>query len=322
MATRIDQLQQIAQQVPNLAQQSATAGKAARTALLQKQLGVAPADKGTAQALGAQQAAMAGQQQLEAMQQTQQGTAQVGQSLIQEQAMAADKRQAQQAMSQQERQAQSQIAMAKRLQDVDIASKKRVTQDDIASAKRLQDAGFEVDQNLQFATEKQRRDLGRLGNDVRAKLLDARLAFDKDDRGRKFSNERQLADYALASAKSQEDFQNKVQAIQQAAKTKEMLTNAIYDRLATIQKQGYISKQGDLDRASQELINKYAIEAKEASARAKADAANSLAMVQGLGMVAGAVGGAWATGGSPEGAMMGASLGGAGAGILNNLLGG
>jgi hypothetical protein len=317
MANRINQLQQLSSQIPGMDQQTATANKAARTAILQRQLGLSPVSAASVQQANVQNAALAGQQQVEQAQQSQQTTAQLGQLALQQQAQVAEAQQQRAALSQQEAQQQAQQSLAARLQNEDIQSKKRTSAEDIASAQRLQAAGFDVDQKLQFATEKQRKDLANLGADVKAQLLDSRLAFEKDDRGRRFSNDRQLADYAVATAKSQEDLEAKLQTMQQAAQQKAMLLDAVNNRLLQIQKQGFINTQGDLDRASRERIAVLGAEARREAEKAAADAANKSAMWGAggalLGSMAGAIIAGVATGGlgAGEGAMIGSQVGGA-----------
>jgi hypothetical protein len=310
MANRIDQLTQIANQVPALNQRAAAKGKDVRTALLQQQLGGTPAPN--VQAIQAQQAQLAGQQQVEQLQQAQQATAQIGQQAVQEEARVGEAAAARRAMSQEEQQQQTKNQMAARLQEQDIASKKRQTTADIQTAKKLQAAGFDVDSRLQMATEKQRNDLAKLGNGIKEELLDSRLAFEKDEIGRKFSNDRQFADYIAANAKTQQEFEVKMQEMAQVAKNEEVMMNAIRDRLLTIQQQGFVEREGDLDAQANMEIAKLANEAQSKAQKAQSKSANKLAMGQAFGTLLGigAVALAAPTGGASLAAYGAAAAGG------------
>ncbi len=319
MANRIDQLTQIANQIPDLNQRAAAKGKDVRTALLQQQLGAMPTPNvGQVQQLQAQQAQLAGQQQAEQLQQQQQAASQIGQQAIQEEARVGEAAAARRAMSQEEQQQQAKNQMAARLQEQDIASKKRQTTADIQTAKKLQAAGFDVDSRLQVATEKQRNDLAKLGNGIKEELLDSRLAFEKDELGRKFSNDRQMMDYIAVNAKTQQEFESKMQDMAQVAKNEELVMSAIRDRLLTIQQQGFIDREGDLDAQANLQIAELAKEAQRKADKARAKSANKLALGSSLGtlLFAGAV---LATGGTAAAAAGAGMLGGAaGTGVAAN----
>ncbi len=318
MANRLDQLTQLADQVPDLENQQRNKGKAARDALLARSLG----DPGVANIQQAQNAQVQsqlseGQQRVEQLKTAQKENTNLAQMAVQEKAQVGEANIQRQALSLEERQQSQRSLMAQRLQNESLESKKRVMQSDINSAQRLQEAGYEVDSSLQFATQKQRADLTRLGNGVREELLDSRIAFDKDEVGRKFSNTRQLADYAAASARDKQDFDAKMRSIAQAAKTEEILMSGLRDRLLTIQKQGFIDREGDMDRSLNIRLSQMAAEAQTRADKARAKTANKLAIGQALGTVAGAViGGVVGTTilpgvGTAAGASGGAAIGGA-----------
>jgi hypothetical protein len=310
MANRLQQLSQLAQQVPNLSEKAQARGKSARTALLQQQLGALPdVGKQQVQQLKAQQAGLAGQQQVEQLKQQQQATAQLGQLGVQAQQREGEAGTKRRAMSQQEQQQQAKNVMGQRLQKESLESRKRMVDSDTAASQRMQQAGFDVDNRLQVATQKQRADISKLGHDVKSELLDSRLAFDNDERGRKFSNDRQFADYIISTAKSQNDFAKKMQDMQQVAQNKTMVLDQIHQRLLTIQERGFIDREGDLDAAANIEIARLAAAAQKEAQKAQNDAKNKQSMWAAGGTIIGA--GAGALIGGPPGAAIGASLGGA-----------
>lgn len=317
MANRLDQLNAISAQMPGLAQESAAKGQQARMALLQQQLGVAPATKQAVQQVQTQQAGLAGQQAVEQLQQQQAATAQVATQAMKEGALAGEAANQRAAMGQEESQLSARTQMARRLQQESMDSRKRMTEADIASAQKLQALGLDVDSKLQMATQKQRQDLAKLGNGIKEQLIDSRLAFEKDEMGRKFSNDRQLADYVASTAATQQEFQQKMRGLVQISKNEEVMMNALRDRLLTIQKQGYIEKQGDLDAETNKQLAQMAVDAKIKAAKAKAKTSNRIMQAQAVGSVLGAVAGGFI--GGPAGAAAGATLGGAAGTVLNGL---
>ena len=326
MATRLDLLNKLSAQAPDLANQAVVKGQASRDALLQQQLGAAPTNANTQQLqqLQAQQVGMAGQAAVENLGQQQQAAAGLGQQVLQEKAQQSEVSQARAALGQEESQASSQNSLVSKLQGESLESRKKQTQADIASAKKLQSLGFTVDSNLQMATYKQRQDLARLGNGIKEELLDSRLAFESDEAGRKFSNTRQLADYAISSAKSDIEAKDKMQSILNAAKTQELMMGALRDRLATIQQQGFVERQGDLDAQSAIKVANLRADAEKRAQKAKSDAANRQSMWSSAGSLIGvgaAIALAPATGGVSLAAVgAGAAGGGAAGSLLNNYL--
>ncbi len=289
MATnRLQQLQQLANQAPELENRQAARNKDARTALLQQQLGALPnVNLQQAQELQGQQATIAGQQQVEAMKQSQQTASQLSQEALQAK-MAGQTAMTERAeLGQAERQQQAKNQLASRLQQESMESRKKVNQADIAANKLLQDRGFEVDSRMQFASEQQRKDLARIGNNVKQELVDKRIAFDKDEAGRKFSNDRQLADFAASEAKTQQEFKAKMASIANTARQNAIVQDGINKRLEQIISQGYIETSGDLDNALKVKLAGLQSEARKQAEQAKADAGNKILQGQALGTILG-----------------------------------
>lgn len=82
--------------------------------------------------------------------------------------------------------------------------------------------------------EQQMSDAQRLANiseEAKQEMFDSRLSFQKDEMGRQFLNQRQLADYAALQAKNEQDWQNYVQRSEQLAARKELVLKAAQQKL-------------------------------------------------------------------------------------------
>lgn len=172
--------------------------------------------------------------------------------------------------------------------------------------------------NRQQGLQKKQRDLegqlSKLGEEAKQKIWDQNLKFEKDELGRTSFNDRQLLDYAIMNAKSDEDLANfeqqmnfesekRMETLRAAqAKIKQSLQQGFDDYNQTLdaeQKMKLVQAQQALDRKMKEEANK---------------AANRAAMFGAAGTIAGAVGGAVLGGtlgaaAGPAGAAMGASMG-------------
>jgi hypothetical protein len=316
MAT-LDQLNALAAAVPVMNQKAARQASAAKTVGLQQQIGTAQAPPGQTSVRTAQAAApQATLQQAEiaantVQQNTQQLTdvAQTGLAAQGAEAEAGLQRQqnAQQlALTSQEN--QQKIAMSRQ----DIAMRKRVTGSEQASAQRLQKVGIEVDNKLQIATLRQREQLDRLGGDVKDKIINSRLQFDRDEIGRKFTNDRQLADYALANAKTELEFKEKMREVQQTQERKIQLMEIAEKKMLGALENNWIASERQLDNENRAKIAKMAADMREAIEREKAGSAGRMAMWQAGGTIAGAVAGSFfGPAGTYAGAAAGAAVGGA-----------
>ena len=150
--------------------------------------------------------------------------------------------------------------------------------------------------------------LQRLDEDAKNKLLDRQLEFQQDERGRQFLNERQLADWAVANAKSEEEFAKyKQQAMQMHDKKIAMLKTA-NAKLQQALKQNYIIEGQQLDNAQRLKIQQDQRALQQKLAQEAAKRAEKQAMWQAGGTIIGTVAGAF---GGPAGAAAGGQLGGA-----------
>ncbi len=322
----LDQLNALADQVPQLTAKAAAAQQAQQAAQTQQQIGqtkVAPGNvTQTAQAAapglvqadtkiatGAQAATQAALGQVA-------NTGLAVQSTQDKAAQAAQDQAAQEAAT-----TAANAEKAKQVND-DLGMRKRVTAAEQESAKRLSSLGIEQDNNLQLMTIRQRQQLAQLGGDVKQQILDSRLQFDRDEMGRKFSNERQLADYAIANAKTQQDFDAHMQTMQETAYRKTQLLQSAFQKINSMVQNSFTSQEQELDNQKKQQLIQLSIALKERIRKEKAKAANTMAQWQAGGTIVGAVVGAVVTGGNPAGAMAGGAIGGSLGTVIGSEAGG
>jgi hypothetical protein len=190
-------------------------------------------------------------------------------------------------------------------------AEERLTHEEIASAKRTSRLGLETDANLSFLTRTQREQLGALGADVKEKIFDSRLQFSKDEAGRKFSNERQLRDYAIINAKSEQELENKLMTQkllhQRGIQMLEVAQNKVNEAL----RQASADRGRELSQSTQEYIANVQGAAERAMARKKARGSAMASIISGAFTIGGALIGGLPTmgAGGAAGAAAGAAIG-------------
>ncbi len=314
-------LNALADQVPGLNQRALQQVQAARDIGLQQQVQAAPrrgATAPTAQTLATRQALQAGQDIVAQRQAASAQAGQIRQAALQERARVgqADLQQRQQA--QQERLEAERRQQLNQLRKEERDSRKTVLESDIASAARLQGLGIDQDNRLQIATLKQREDLANLGTGIKQELVDSRLQFERDERGRKFSNQRQLVDYTAATARDRQEFNRRMSSMVQAQKMEMEILKHTQSQLEAALQRGYLEEKGDLDFEQQKELATLNAEMRKKIAEEQADAANQQAIFTAAGTVLGAAAGAVL--GGPAGAAIGGSLGGATGSLIGGLV--
>lgn len=151
--------------------------------------------------------------------------------------------------------------------------------------------------------------LARLGEDVKNKILDDNLNFQRDKAGRTLFNERQLADWTVLKARSNEDFEAfKQKSAQYHERYMQLLQQSNKIITAELQRETAKAIQ-DRDMQRMEVLAK----AKRASDKKLAEQAErrsqGAAIGRGVGTIVGATAGAIYGGGAP-GAIVGAGVGG------------
>ena len=210
------------------------------------------------------------------------------------------------------------LAQAEALQQAEITQKKQLTGRELAQAERLQTLGIAYDAKASFLTLKQREDLAKLGGDVKQQIFDSRLMFDETEGRRKFTNERQLADWTAANARSQVELQSKMQELKQTSDKELIMLESAYKRLTQELTMESKDRQREVSQGARAQIAEAQAAIKRAIERNKAQAANTRSIFQGVGTIAGGViGGIY---GGPAGAMAGASIGGALGGAVGGVV--
>lgn len=177
------------------------------------------------------------------------------------------------------------------------------------SSQRLQRKSLEAQKENRLATDR----LANLSGELKSKLFDSQLSFNKDELGRTVFNEQQLLDYKLAQGIQDEDLLNYEQIARQLTDRKMQLLKTAQAKILAELNQDFSSGQQELDQAHKKALveQKRAVEEKIRKEQAKAK--NRAAMFSAAGTVVGAVAGAFA---GPAGAAAGASLGGAAGSVL------
>ena len=309
----------IAKNAPVLDKQAEQRAKEARRIQLMGQLAQIKPAAGqnvarVAQAAAPQVTASLGEAGLAAQQAGLQRQTQVAQLDLQDQAQQAAGQQARATTAQREQlsgaanQQQLSEAAADRRQKTDF------TKDEIAQQQRLQSLGMEYSNQSSFLTRKQREDLSALGGDLKQKLFDSRLAFEKDETGRKFSNDRQLMDFTVATAQSQEALQDKMQQMEQMAKRHMQMISMAQQKLTQDLQQNWNNYDAGKRREYQEAIASLKEAQRKAEAAIKRKAANKAMAVQG-GTLVGTIIGSYF--GGPAGGVAGGAAGGAAGGEIS-----
>lgn len=323
MASRMDQLAGVAASVPGLNEKARGQASAAQDIMVQKAVG----GGGKAQDIAAAAATSAGQSAF-AQKQKEQGVAsQIGQAALGAKKEAGTAKVEEKAMTQREQLAREAEAQAAQLSREALQSRKTITQKEIDTSRELQLHGVFMDNNLQIASIQQRKDLSALGGKLEDKLLYSRLKFSEDERGRRFTNDRQMADYLISNSATNQEFNGYMKKIKQQSDRQMQVLRASHAQLQQTLNQGYLEKKGDLDRETQLEIAqaKKAIEERIAKERkkAKARASQWSAGGQVVGAVVGAVVVGVATGGTgtAAGFAAGASAGAAVGGGVGSMIG-
>lgn len=178
-------------------------------------------------------------------------------------------------------------------------------------AQEQQRAGQQGIFEQQQATREQQMDnvqrLASLSEGAKKEIYDSRLQFAKDQMGRAYFNERQLADYARTSARSDQDFQNYAQQSEQLHQKKQSLMQSAYNKLAqTLSNEAELRELG-LNQQQVLELQRLQKDAQIAQQKAAAKANNTRSMWAAGGAIVGGVAGA--VFGGPAGAAIGMQAG-------------
>ena len=160
--------------------------------------------------------------------------------------------------------------------------------------------------------------LAKLDANAKRELFDKELQFRKDAANQTFFTERQLADYKKQSAVSDEQYRNYANQAQNYHRRNIASLEAVYNKLAEIEKNNFQIGEQKLDQAARKEILALKADAERRVREAQRKAANNTQMWSaGMGIV-GAGAGFVATGFNPAGGMIGYQAGSALGGTIGS----
>jgi hypothetical protein len=156
-----------------------------------------------------------------------------------------------------------------------------------------------------------RERLANLSEEAANTMLDSRLQFAKDEMGRTFLNERQLADYAVMHAESKEALQNYSQKAQQLHKYDMMFMESAHKTIVEALSQEHKLREMGFDQDAIREMKQAAHDLQISIQKKQAAAAERLAQGQLAGGIIGAVVGTYYGGpmGGAAGQKMGSGIG-------------
>jgi hypothetical protein len=193
-------------------------------------------------------------------------------------------------------------AQQKTQQSAVVAGQQAMVQDKIQKQQEL----FTRSQALSQKNRYLENELARISQSAKDKLLDQQLSFKRDELGRTVWNERQLADYKIATAKDEEDFRNYQQEASNLSERRMKMLQMAQRKLEQVLEQGYISTNQKLDQASRLKIVETVAALKRKQARESARQSSNMAMWSGAGTIIGTIAG---IPGGPSGMIAGAQIG-------------
>jgi hypothetical protein len=261
MAVGLNELNSIAQQIPEINSRASEAAKSAMGVQAGAQAMQAAGQPGAdlrqvAQQTTAATTRAAGQLDTQAMRQSQKQLAQIGKQGIESYRQMSVGDLANQENLQKKQLAEEANRLRIQQTGKEIASTRKITEADLTMKKQLAALGIERDNDIMFATTAQREHLAALGSNIKDKILDSRLAFDRDELGRKFTNERQLEDVAILTAQNDNQLRSKLQMMNLMHDRKMSIMKMAHRKTLRVLEQGYIKEKGDLDRATERKLRK------------------------------------------------------------------
>lgn len=153
-----------------------------------------------------------------------------------------------------------------------------------------------------------------ISEDAKREMFDSRMQFQKDEMGRSYMNERQLADYAAGHARDTDQLKDYMQTAEQLHDRKIQAMEAAQSKIdQELQFQNSLSNQQQDQTLKRKLVEAK-VEMERKIARDKADRANRSGMFSTVAGIAGAAAGAYF--GGPAGAAAGYQAGSAVGGMV------
>lgn len=174
--------------------------------------------------------------------------------------------------------------------------------------RQAQSQAFTTGQQVQSEEAANRQKIAQLGQDAQAELFDRQMKFQKDELGRTQFNDRQLADYAVTSARSQEQYKNYQQAAQLAYSRNLQVMQTAYNKLDEALRNEDDLRQQGYDQAAITEMHQARNNMQQRIRQETANIANRMSV--------------WAAGGSIVGGVLGGYYGGAGGAAIGSAAGG
>lgn len=154
--------------------------------------------------------------------------------------------------------------------------------------------------------------IANMSEQAKNDMFNNRLEFRKDELGRTFLNERQLADYAILTAKNEQEWLKYQQTAMNAHKKALEMSKMAYAKIEQALKQESMKKDQEANQALKKELLQAKQQLEQDIARRESEAKNKQAMWSTGGQMVGAVAGGVVGGiyGGPAGAAAGASAGG------------
>lgn len=184
------------------------------------------------------------------------------------------------------------------------AGQQVLEQNQVENQQRLQRKALEAQKQNRTATET----LGNLSSELKGKLFDSNMNFQKDELGRTVYNDQQLLDYKLSQGVSDEQLAGYEQQVRQTSQRKMQLLQTIQAKLKAELANSFQQGQQALDQDQQRFLIEKQRQVNEKIKKEKAKQANRAAAFAAAGTIVGAAAGSF---GGPAGASVGASAGGA-----------
>lgn len=143
-------------------------------------------------------------------------------------------------------------------------------------------------ENMAKRHESQRLKLSKLGRDVKQKLLDDNLEFDKTQRETRFRTERQLADFVTLKTQDEQALKAYAQSVEAAYKKDIIMMRAAYAALDREERHQFSLDERERNKQLEAEIKEYKARL-EAEARRKRRGANGTARMIGAAKVAAGV---------------------------------
>jgi len=155
--------------------------------------------------------------------------------------------------------------------------------------------------------------LAKTNQELKQDLFDKQNQFQKDELGRTFWNDRQLADWKISQAKSDEDLLNYEEQVRQESSKKMAMLEAAQRAILQKKQQAFASGELAQNQALAKELAQAERDVADKMRKAQEKASRNAMILGAAGSIIGAGIGLAVSGGNPAGAMIGAQLGAGGA---------